>query len=290
MAFSKPQHPQSLRNLSTSHKQDTCCIPSLIKWTGSKRSQAVIIASHIPPHRRYFEPFIGSGAVLYLMAQQEAVAGDVYEPLIGLWRLVQQQPETLTAHYREQWHRLQNDLPEHFYLVRDRFNAAPNALDLNFLLRTCVNGIVRFNDSGAFNNSFHLSRPGMHPDRFETTVQEWHKAVENVTFVCQDYAETLQNARTGDFVYLDPPYLGSKQRYTQNIDIARFLTALEDLNCREIRWALSFDGQRGGKNLAELLPSELYKRRILIKSGNSAVGKVLNGPVEMVEESLYMNY
>ena len=41
-------------------------IPSLVKWTGSKRSQAHAIRSLFPAFRRYFEPFLGGGALLYL--------------------------------------------------------------------------------------------------------------------------------------------------------------------------------------------------------------------------------
>jgi hypothetical protein len=54
-------------------------VPSLLKWTGSKRSQASSIADLIPPYRRYFEPFLGGGAVLFLAAYPDSVAGDAYE-------------------------------------------------------------------------------------------------------------------------------------------------------------------------------------------------------------------
>lgn len=265
-------------------------VPSLIKWTGTKRSQAAAIASYVPDHDRYIEPFVGSGAALFLMAKPGAIAGDVYLPLIELWRMVQDEPTALADNYRQHWEALHQDLPEYFYKVRKQFNTNPNPTDLNFLLRTCVNGIVRFNDAGQFNNSFHLSRPGMHPDRYRAIVMEWHHRLQCVSFQCQDYADTLAEARSGDFVYLDPPYLGSKQRYIQNIDMERFLQALENLNSRNIRWALSFDGRRGGRELYEPLPKELYRHHLLLESGNSTVGKVLNSSVEMVEESLYLNY
>lgn len=265
-------------------------IPSLIKWTGSKRSQAKPILAQIPVHKRYFEPFLGGGALLYLLAKPGAVAGDIYEPLISLWRLVQKNPELVAEDYGRQWRLLQSDLPEYFYKVRDRFNVSNKPLDLGFLMRTCVNGIVRFNSDGLFNNSFHLSRKGMDPDRFKSVVFAWHKAIQGVNFVCQDYQETVEMAKSGDFVYFDPPYAGSTHRYTSDLDIGRFCKALEKLNRKNIKWALSFDGMRGGRNLIKPIPSELYKRRLSIPSGNSPVGKVLNGPVEIVEESLYLNY
>jgi DNA adenine methylase len=68
------------------------------------------------------------------------------------------------------------------------------------------------------------------------------------------------------------------------------IDVLESLNRRGVPWALSFDGRRGGKDFTCDLPRGMYRRHLLLSSGNSAVGKVLNGPVERVEESLYLNY
>ena len=59
-------------------------IPSLIKWTGSKRKQAPLIAREAKSYNRYFEPFLGGGALLFLFAHEGAVASDIYEPLISL--------------------------------------------------------------------------------------------------------------------------------------------------------------------------------------------------------------
>jgi site-specific DNA-methyltransferase (adenine-specific) len=265
-------------------------IPSLVKWTGSKRSQAFGIAKLMPAYRRYFEPFLGGGALLYLAARAGSVAGDIYRPLIDLWQLVQRDPEAVVDDYAKQWRLLQKDLPDYYYRVRNRFNETPTPLDLGFLMRTCVNGIVRFNEQGGFNNSFHLSRKGMEPARFKAIVRAWHEAIQEVRFVCQDYAETVQEAAKGDFVYFDPPYAGNKQRYTADLELDRFFGVLADLNRRQVSWALSFDGKRGEKDLTHKVPENLYQRQLLITSGNSAVGKVLNGPIEEVQESLYLNY
>ena len=270
--------------------RDIATIPSLVKWTGSKRSQACSIAKLIPTYRTYFEPFVGSGALLYLAARPGSVAGDIYKPLIDLWQMVQQNPELVINDYAKQWKSLQDNLPDYYYTVRDRFNETLTPLDLSFLMRTCVNGIVRFNERGGFNNSFHLSRKGMEPVRFKAIVRAWHEVIQGVRFVCQDYADTVEEAKKGDFVYFDPPYAGNKQRYSEDLDLKRFFGVLADLNRREIRWALSFDGKRGDKDLTHDVPKDLYVRQLFITSGNSAVGKVLNGPVEEVQESLYLNY
>lgn len=286
-------------------KQRRRAVPPLFKWTGSKRSQAASIMELVPPYERYFEPFVGGGAMLFHAATPGSLAGDLYRPLIELWQMVQSEPDRLVDDYHRQWTLLQAELdrlgdrwktvaneqvPSYYYQVRDRFNARPNPLDLNFLLRTCVNGIVRFNSAGQFNNSFHLSRRGMQPQRFAKSVAAWAPRLNGVRFVCQDYEATVADATPGDFVYFDPPYAGSQQRYTQNLDCERFFAVLEGLNRRGVRWALSFDGRRGTQELTYAVPRELYRRQVYLTSGNSAVHKVLNGPVEAVQESLYMNY
>lgn len=265
-------------------------VPSILKWTGSKRSQAAEIARLAPAHERYVEAFLGGGAVLYHLAHDGAVASDLYAPLIGFWTLVRDEPGALIADYADQWRRLQDDLPGYFYAVRERFNAEKRPTDLNFLMRTCVNGIVRFSQAGDFNNSFHLSRKGMLPVRFEKAARNWSARIQGVEFIARDYRETLAQARPGDFVYLDPPYAGNRQRYIGGIDEAELFAALEDLNRRGVPWALSFDGQRGETVYRAAVPPELYRRRLSLVSGNSAVAKVLNGPIEKVSEALYLSW
>jgi DNA adenine methylase len=258
----------------------------------------------MPGYSRYIEPFVGGGALMYLSAVPGSVAGDVYSPLIKLWRLLKASPEIVLHNYRTQWTELKkelddlnlNDLPQgmllprYFYFVRDRFNQNQDPLDLNFILRTCVNGIVRFNSSGQFNNSFHLSRRGMEPDRFERVVAAWAPVLRDVEFVCHDYAETTSIATEHDFVYLDPPYARNTDRYVADLELARFFDCLELMNRRRVKWALSFDGRRGSVGMFHEVPKSLFKRHVVIASGNSAVKRVLNGPVELVEESLYLNY
>lgn len=283
---------------------ETRSIPSVIKWTGGKRSQAARLAQFMPAYNRYFEPFLGGGAVLYLAAHNGAVAGDIYKPLIDLWKLIQSKPQTLVKAYTEQWEMLSADLdafddgahpidekvPATFYRIRSEFNANPNPIDLNFLMRTCVNGIVRFNSKQEFNNSFHLSRRGMHPKRLETVVKKWSSRLDGVHFLCSDYKEVLALSMPGDLVYLDPPYAGTKQRYAGLLPPQDLCVELEKLNSRGVKWMLSYDGKRGLKDLTYEIPTEIYKERHYLTSGMSAVGKVLGGANEQVQEALYLNF
>lgn len=266
-------------------------IKPVIKWSGSKRSQASIIAGYLPADfKTYYEPFIGGGSMLYAISPNNAICGDICEPLVSLWKEIQHNPDELADSYAYRWNRLQDEGYQVFYEIRDRFNAQNNPEDLLFLSRTCVNGLIRFNSRGEFNNSLHHTRPGISPESLRRIILDWSKHIACSAFYADDYRETVSTATKGDLVYLDPPYFHTKGRYYGAIDFDSFLAFLEDLNSRGVRFMLSFDGVRGDESYVVDLPKELYKRHELIPSGNSAFRKVMDKTSEQVFESLYLNW
>src|SRR5699024_10552892 len=117
-------------------------VPSLIKWTGSKRLQAEIIQEFVPfDYNRYFEPFLGGASILFNNATKESYGNDVYSVVIDLWLMVKDSPQYIVEEYSKDWELLQIDFPNYFYTVRERFNVYRRPTDLLFLSRTAVNGI-----------------------------------------------------------------------------------------------------------------------------------------------------
>lgn len=266
-------------------------IQPVIKWTGSKRTQAAIIKDYLPDSfNTYYEPFIGGGAVMYVVNSTKAICGDICEPLIALWCAVRDTPVDLAKAYRMRWDLLQREGEIVYYSIRDAFNKSKNPNDLLFLSRTCVNGLIRFNANGEFNNSLHHTRCGINPDRLQGIIQDWSERIQGCTFNAADYEYTTRTAQKGDLVYLDPPYFNTKGQYYGAIDYNRFLEYLEDLNRREVKYILSFDGRRGKVDYSVEIPKELYKRHEYIVSGNSTFRKVMQKETERVYESLYLNY
>lgn len=267
-----------------------CAIQPVIKWSGSKRSQAAAIAKYIPPYTRYYEPFVGGGSMAYALSPSRGFCGDIFEPLVKLWKMIQSNHDELSEQYRIRWERLQNESYNVFYEIRDNFNKNHCFNDLLFLSRTCVNGLIRFNKNGEFNNSLHHTRKGIDPKRLETILANWSKRLQGIEFRSGDYWSTTQDVQKGDFVYLDPPYFNTKGRYFGAIDFERFLEYLAWLNGKKIGYALSFDGKRGDRDYLVALPKELYKRHLMLPSGNSSFKKVMGKKSEIVFESLYLNY
>lgn len=263
----------------------------VIKWSGSKRSQAKSILSYFPNnYNNYYEPFIGGGSMLYAVNPKSGYCGDICKPLIDLWNTIKDSPNSLSTEYEKRWNRLQTEGYEVYYEIRNNFNANQNPYDLLFLSRTCVNGLIRFNSNGEFNNSLHHTRPGISPKKLELIINDWSNHIQNVTFKTQDYKQTTLEAQSDDIIYLDPPYFHTKGRYYGGIDFDDFFNYLEDLNKRKIRYILSFDGKRGDNDYTIQLPETLYKRHEYIESGNSAFRKLMDKTTEKVLESIYLNW
>ncbi|MDQ6801384.1 MAG: DNA adenine methylase, partial [Acidobacteriota bacterium] len=111
----------------------------LLKWIGNKQRFAHEIVSYFPEtFGRYFEPFLGSGAVLGTLAPQKAIASDVFKPLIEIWQTLHDEPETLKQWYEERWQRMRRgDKVTVFEEVKGSYNSSPNGADLLFLSRSC---------------------------------------------------------------------------------------------------------------------------------------------------------
>jgi len=263
----------------------------VIKWSGSKRLVAPELSRYIGSQKRYIEPFIGGGSMLPFRQISNAVASDIIPELVNLWNQIKDNPEQVAQEYKVRWDRLQNEGHSVFYEVRDNFNKTKNEFDFLFLTRTCVNGLIRYNNNGEFNNSMHKNRPGINPKSFKEIILKWSYFIRDVEFRKCDYRLTLADAGKDDFVFLDPPYGGTKDRYTKTeFNLEQFYCELERLNSVGARWILTFDGFAGSREYDYQLPKEIFSHKTEIKTGNSPFTKVMKTTIDAVYESVYFNF
>ena len=265
--------------------------PAVIKWSGSKRPVAKQLAKYIFPGETYFEPFLGGGAMMPYSLCKKGMASDIIPELIDLWNAIKYTPEQVADEYHTRWTYLQKNGPCVYYDIRERFNKSRDCHDFLFLTRTCVNGLIRYNSNGDFNNSFHLSRPGINPDSLRKIIEEWSVIIAKFEFKKCDYRELLSDVKKGDFVFLDPPYGGTKGRYTRTpFDLNDFFSELERLNSIGANWMLTFDGKAGDRQYTYALPEDIYRHKFAIHTGNSAFTKVMNSRKDSIQESVYLNF
>jgi DNA adenine methylase len=66
-------------------------LPSLLKWAGGKEQELSYILPMIPPFHRYYEPFVGGGAVFFSIQADMKFINDKSSELISLYRMVAEQ-------------------------------------------------------------------------------------------------------------------------------------------------------------------------------------------------------
>ena len=80
-------------------KQHSKTILPVIKWTGSKRSQAQKIISMFPKFKTYYEPFLGGGSIMVRTNAKNAICGDICKPLIDFYKLIRDNPDNIIKSY-----------------------------------------------------------------------------------------------------------------------------------------------------------------------------------------------
>jgi DNA adenine methylase len=201
-----------------------------LKWVGGKRQLLPVLRRFYPSaFGRYFEPFVGSGAVFFDLLGQGALDGrgvtlsDDNADLVGCYRRVADSLDQVIAELEQLAAGHRRDGREHYLRVRDqRFNplraawrdggadldrySSELAAMLIYLNRTGYNGLFRLNGSGEYNVP-----PGRYDnpkivDRALLTMAARALAAPNLVVRKAGFDRVLDDARNGDFVYFDPPY------------------------------------------------------------------------------------
>ena len=203
-----------------------------LKWAGGKGQLLGQIGRHLPPgmeegrFTKYAEPFIGGGAVFFLIANdfdvREFFISDMNEDLVLAYRTIQQQVENLIERLEEikrqylQLDRIRRQ--EYFYKARRSFNqrrasrlcSAPaqeealHVARLIFLNRTCFNGLYRVNSRGDFNVPYGNYRNPRICDK--ANLRSVSRSLQNAEIHFGDFTACKRFVDEKTFVYLDPPY------------------------------------------------------------------------------------
>lgn len=249
--------------------------PQLLKWVGNKQRFAHEIISYFPQeYGVYFEPFLGSGAVLSTLQPTRALASDISLPLMEIFFTLQNDPDLLCQWYAERWHRMDQGEKKEIYLdIRGAFNESPNAADLVFISRSCYGGVIRYRRSdGYISTPVGAHRP-IAPETFEGRVKEWHRRTRYVDFRHTTYSEAMAMAQPGDLIYCDPPYQHSESVLygAQSFELAHLLECIKECKARGVYVVLSIDGtKRSGDYICDLpIPEGLFEREVYVNVGRS---------------------
>lgn len=183
-----------------------------LKWVGGKRQLIPEIEKHFPKKfTRYYEPFVGGGAILFHFQPKRAVINDYNAELINYYRVVKEDVEALITELSKD---IYVNKEENFYAIReldrsvDFKNLSPvkRAARIQYLNKTCYNGLYRVNSSGQFNVPFgRYKNPDILSEDVLRSVSDYFNA-NDIKIMNGDFEESLKYIRSTAFVYFDPPY------------------------------------------------------------------------------------
>lgn len=208
--------------MKSEERHEECCpAPAcrpFIKWVGGKTQLISELTRRLPlSFNRYFEPFVGGGALFFSLQPKTAFLSDINDELINAYLVVRDRVESLIRSLRR--HTYEED---YYYNVRawdrdpsySRKSAAARAARLIYLNKTCYNGLYRVNAKGHFNVPFgEYNNPTILD---ASNLRECSRVLFNATIDRQGFLDVEKQAKKGDFVYFDPPYapLSATSKFT----------------------------------------------------------------------------
>jgi DNA adenine methylase len=209
---------------------------------------------------RWIEPFLGSGVVVLNIRPPSALLSDTNPHIIRFYEAISTgeiSSGRVRSFLTEEGKRLFESSGEYYYEVRERFNQQFAPLDFLFLSRSCFNGLMRFNKKGKFNVPF-CKKPDRFRQAYVTKIVNQVQAFAEIAgrsdweFRVADWRETLKEAREGDFVYLDPPYIGRHTNYYDQWDDANADALAEVTQTLPCGYALSMWRRNRHRNNAHI--------------------------------------
>ncbi len=183
------------------------------KWTGGKRQLLGELRSYMPEtYGRYFEPFVGGGALFFDLAPEQAVINDFNEELINAYRQIKNNPAeliNLLIKHKE------NNSKDYYLALRSadrdgrisRMTGVERAARILYMLRVDFNGLYRVNSKNQFNVPYgRYKNPKIVDVDLLYQISEYLNE-NDIEILQTDFAEAVKDAQTGDFVYFDPPYI-----------------------------------------------------------------------------------
>ena len=184
-----------------------------VKWAGGKRQLIESLQKHIPKKfNTYFEPFVGGGAVLFHLLDQNpdlrCTISDLNSDLILSYITIRDKVDQLVDSLEKHSNRYFADQREYYYSVRE--SAPKSQIEkvsrLLFLNKTCFNGLYRVNSKGQFNVPLgKYTNPSIVNKENLLAVSKILQS-KSIAIRCKDFEAILDDAKKDDFVYFDPPY------------------------------------------------------------------------------------
>jgi DNA adenine methylase len=211
LPYSKPDTSKKARSQSVE------IVPKdakpFLKWVGGKNQLLTQFEAYLPSNfKRYFEPFVGGGAVFFRLWNSRKLPAQVFlfdnnEELINTYLVIRDKLDALIELLRI--HKKKH-CKDYYYRIRGLDRQGIKLTDVEraartiYLNKTCYNGLYRVNNKGQFNVPMgSYKNPQI---LYEDVLENAGVALQNVSIEVKDFREIVDIAQPRDFFYFDPPY------------------------------------------------------------------------------------
>lgn len=240
---------------------------AFLRWAGSKRKLLSTLTDVIPQSfDRYIEPFAGSACLFFELQPKKAILGDINEELTNTYYELKADAEAVIrslSRFRpneQEYYRIRSLDPSKLLGPR-------RAARFIYLNRFCFNGLYRTNKNGQFNVPYGAYRSGALPS--SDTLRSSAASLKKTIIITGSFEKTLQKVKSGDFVYLDPPYCIRARRVFNEYshfnfgseELKRLRFHLQRLNKMGVPFLVSY----GVSNEARELAKGFHYREVLVQ-------------------------
>lgn len=185
-----------------------------VKWAGGKKQLLDRLTPRMPvSYGRYYEPFIGGGALLLDVQPENGVINDINEQLVNVYRQLMVDADAVIFAVNQ----LDSELcdQERYLLIRKKFNEkiqshvldAECAALMIWMNKHCFNGLYRVNSKGLFNVPWNKKVTGSSME--EENLRNIGRLLRDRCIEIRqgDFEVACSDVKAGDFVYFDSPYV-----------------------------------------------------------------------------------
>lgn len=273
---------------------------TFIRWQGNKSKHINKFIEYVPEFTgSYIEPFVGSGALLLKLQPKKWIINDINKDLINIWNQVKTNPHEIIKEFKKFGDHFKplskNDKVTYCKEITSKIESMPYDLkraSLYLLMKFCsYTGDIIYNNKFFFKSlDMNIFIRNYYPFLIQNNydnILEVSKFLNNSNWkICNmSYEKILNISKSGDFVFLDPPYIENHNyEFNYNKDevldesfINRLYHQVKKLDMKGVKWLMT---QADTKQIKEIFKEYHVKKFQVYRMGSKSY----------VNELLIMNY
>jgi DNA adenine methylase len=255
---------------------------TFIKWQGNKSKHLNKFIEYIPDFSgTYIEPFVGSGALLLKLQPEKWIINDLNKDLINIWNQVKNNPDEIIEIFKEFSKHFKplskTDKVKYCKEITSKIEKLPYDIkraSIYLLMKYCsYMGHIIINNKFLFQGlDMHIYLENNYPFLKQNNYDNILEVSEYVNnskgqIFNKSYEIILDKAKSGDFIFLDPPYIEShnyqfnynKGQVLDESFIHKLYKQVKKLDKRGVKWLMTQADTKQIKNIFKEYTIKTFK-------------------------------